>query len=868
MTSLLERLARDLLTWMVTASDGVPRRVLLWLDPECGFLRLSTHLGPALEAQGARLLRYDPAAGSGQLSLKLALLRLEAEPEARAVVYLPGFETSDLQPRPDGGLPGLWGVFEYRYKGCVWGRGKGWQPGAVPQPHSLATWLRGHGVTFADERTRRELTKGGVDSLLARYTEAMRGTDPGTWPKPLRSSDVLAALGGDPREHLRTLLAAPANAFRRWREEEVAALALARIGEEFGLVPPEGEWSPEELADAFAVQLALAEAFEAFGEPEDFPYRARLPERAEQRRRAAAFLREELLPHMELGPRFLQRMRRLEKDHPLADWAGDREGQPLGLPLLAEQRLRRLLERLEERAGPDWRAAAELLDPERAAIEAGARLPDDQGARGWATIRDLAELLRIVRELEGKVDAVKGGVDAVRLYAEEGWRVDLLHLRVRAMCARAHGPEVVRRLADLAYFELVSRFADRLFDLVEAEGSWPPAGVPGPGSIREALWSKGRRRKAVVVTDALRLDLAQLVAERLEGEVSLDVLATTLPTNTPFGMAALLPLPEEGPAVSFAGGKASISAGEVAGLETRDGRKAFLLRALGGPKGAGVGFLDLEALLQRQPVPESPLVVVFDNTIDEQGHKGTEQLPLLAEQFADDLRRAILLLHEAGVEEVHVVTDHGFLMLPPELVDGLGRPELLPAQALHKDARWAALKPGAPVQDLLRLPLPLAPEAATLGFPRGVRTLVKAEGYLHGGISPQECVVPHLVSRTEVRVPRLQVEVGVTTERLSTGVVPVVLRPSLEGQLALTELPSVTVRLWVEAPGGAGEEARLVTEPVDVPVRADAGELRPPLYLKEGLELVAGQELLLRAVDRDTGRELGTVALTLVVDWD
>jgi len=96
----------------------------------------------------------------------------------------------------------------------------------------------------------------------------------------------------------------------------------------------------------------------------------------------------------------------------------------------------------------------------------------------------------------------------------------------------------------------------------------------------------------------------------------------------------------------------------------------------------------------------------------------------------------------------------------------------------------------------------------------------------------------------------------------------VALKPRLEGQLALTEVPTVTVRLWVEAPAGAGEEARRVTEPLEVPVRADAGELRPPLYLKEGLQLSAGQELLLRAVDRDTGRELGTVALTLVVDWD
>lgn len=866
--TVVDRLADDLVGWMDAAPDGVPRRVLLWLDPDRWFLRLARHVEAALERRGARLLRYDPEAGSGQLALKLDLLRLEEAPTTRTVVYLPGFSPAALEPRPDGGPPGLWGVFEYRYKGCVWGRGKGWRPGEVPKPHNLATWLRAHGVSFADDRTRKELTKGGADSRLARYVERMRDTDPASWPSPLRVSDVLEALVGDPRQRLRALLASPTNAVCRWRDEQLEELLLTRISEEFGLTPPEGGWGPEELADAFAVQLALAEAFEAFEEPEGFPYRARLPETAEQRRRASVFLRDEVLPHKELGPRFLRRMRQLEKDYPLLDWAEGREGQPRGLPLLAADRCKRFLARLEEHAGANWRQAASLLETERSAIEAGAQLPDDEAAKGWAVVSDLAQLLAAVSELEGKVSAAKDAAGMVRLYAAEAWRVDLLHLRICVACAGMHGPEVVRRLADRAYFDHISRTSDRFCGLVEREGSWPPPGIPGTDSIRDALWSKGRARKAVIVTDSLRLDLAHLVEERLNGQVSLVEVVTTVPTNTPFGMAALLPLPSGGLEVSFTGGEASISVGGASGLETREGRKAFLLRTLGGPKGKGIGFVDLTALLKHQPVPDEPVVVVFDNTIDEQGHKGEEQFPLLVEPFAHNLRRAVLLLHEAGIDEVHIVTDHGFLLLPPDLVDDLGRPEVLPTQALHKDARWAALKADAPVTDLFRFPLPLAPDAVTVGFPRGVRTLVKAEGYLHGGISLQECVVPHVVSRVETRAQRLEVEVAVRTDRLSTGVVPVVLTPRAEGQLVRMDVPTVTVRLWVEIATEAGGAGQRVTELLDVPVRADAQELRPPLYLTAGVRLPAGQRLVLRALDRDTGRELGAVFMTLTVEWE
>src|SRR5688572_7542767 len=105
---LLALLADDLLGWLAAAPDDVPRRVLLWLDPEAQFARLVPHLEPVLTARGAQLLRYDADGGHSQIGLKLALLRLDAEAAGHAVVYLPGFGRSALEPRPDGRVPALW----------------------------------------------------------------------------------------------------------------------------------------------------------------------------------------------------------------------------------------------------------------------------------------------------------------------------------------------------------------------------------------------------------------------------------------------------------------------------------------------------------------------------------------------------------------------------------------------------------------------------------------------------------------------------------------------------------------------------------------------------------------------------------------
>ena len=122
--ALSDLLAEDLLRWMDAVTDGVPRCVLLWLDPERQFGRLVPHVEPVLLNCDTQLLRCEPADGSSQLRLKLALLRLEGEANGRTIVYLPGFDRDALEPRSDGRLPALWSVYEYRFKGCALGSGR------------------------------------------------------------------------------------------------------------------------------------------------------------------------------------------------------------------------------------------------------------------------------------------------------------------------------------------------------------------------------------------------------------------------------------------------------------------------------------------------------------------------------------------------------------------------------------------------------------------------------------------------------------------------------------------------------------------------------------------------------------------------
>jgi hypothetical protein len=259
------------------------------------------------------------------------------------------------------------------------------------------------------------------------------------------------------------------------------------------------------------------------------------------------------------------------------------------------------------------------------------------------------------------------------------------------------------------------------------------------------------------------------------------------------------------------------------------------------------------------------LTVVFDYALDDRGH-GQGSLPKFVPDHVHRLARAVDQLHALGHRFVEIVTDHGFIHLPPRLIDDLGHPELSAKQAFEKKPRHAILKPDAPVEGVMRLASPLTPDLM-LGFPRGIRTFSKAEAYLHGGISLQECVIARLVSESATPRPRLKAEVKVSSSLLTSGTIVAKIRPlPPEGQLPLGGVLPLRLELWVES--AADPTIKVAGEPVKEELRLDTPEVTRPLYLAEGLSLPAGTRLLLRARDSETKEDLASIPLTLAVDWE
>ena len=161
-----------------------------------------------------------------------------------------------------------------------------------------------------------------------------------------------------------------------------------------------------------------------------------------------------------------------------------------------------------------------------------------------------------------------------------------------------------------------------------------------------------------------------------------------LPSITPLGMASLLPL--ETIQVDVSDGTWAIRSGgadaNAPDLATKAGREQLLVVGSRWLQSIELGkLLDLPV----RQVPRATWLFVYSTTLDEAGHGGVISLtPRAAEDTLSSVRRAIRKLASAGVEHIHVVTDHGFFLLDEVADHDLIR--CSPGRALQESSchRW------------------------------------------------------------------------------------------------------------------------------------------------------------------------------------
>lgn len=319
--------------------------------------------------------------------------------------------------------------------------------------------------------------------------------------------------------------------------------------------------------------------------------------------------------------------------------------------------------------------------------------------------------------------------EIMQKYADDGWVPDLAVLDALASVERLEDVRAVRSAARTVY-------RPWLEGIVEAFQA--AIAVSGPDSYQTGPPVEVGKGTCLLFVDGLRFDLAHRLGTMLEQrgiDVEVEPRLTALPSVTATAK------PDVSPAASeLAGGEGFETVVKANGAKVN----ARLLRRLVGNEG-------FQILGAEELGDSAGRAWLESGNIDTYGHEHGWRIAHHAAAELRGLVDRIASLLDHGWEKVVVVTDHGWLMMP----DGLPKAELPEHLTEVRKGRCARLKEGSQTDQQVvswhwdpTVRIAMAP---------GIHCYEAGKEYEHGGLSPQECVVPILGASGRASQPTVSI---------------------------------------------------------------------------------------------------------------
>jgi PglZ domain len=509
----------------------------------------------------------------------------------------------------------------------------------------------------------------------------------------------------------------------------------------------------------------------------------------------------------------------------------------------------------------------------------------------WALLASVAQvLLEADRVTQALKDAPKTVPGLVQAYAEgeSPWcLLDTHHRHLESrwynfdpVASDSHpGLDKLIPTAERRYTEVGSQLA-KVFVKQFAKAKHPIPGLLRQVQVFETQVKPrlGEQKTAYVWVDALRFEMARELGEVLKGDfdLTLQPALATMPTITEIGMASLVPRADQGvKVVPVGGGKLGL---EVAGtvLKDRKDRIAFLKAH------AGVSVYDakLDDLLPkpskkvRDGIQGADLILVTSQEIDELCEADNiTQARRQMDGVLNDLRRGFRVLADLGIKRIILVADHGHLF-----GEEIGEDMKIEAPGgetadLHRRV-WVGVG-GTSEPSYLRISLKALGVESDLDLATPwtlacFKSKGGARAYFHGGLSPQELIIPVVVMTTTAQAlskPPTGIQWALTTgsKKLSTRFFSVQVSGQSSG-LFTVEPPRVRVEVrakgkCVSVPVSASYGFEQATGDVQLrPSATDARQIEPDtVTLMVEVEEIGQKTVSISLLDATSGTELASM---------
>lgn len=342
----------------------------------------------------------------------------------------------------------------------------------------------------------------------------------------------------------------------------------------------------------------------------------------------------------------------------------------------------------------------------------------------WAKLGQapLAQALRHLNQLAESASTKLGGASLAELadrYTAGGYEIDDAALSAVAAVKGAADFDAVGRALNAVYRPWLENAARHLQALAEEEQ------IPGAEDANPADLAVDAG-VVILFADGLRFDVSQRLVARMREdglEPSLSWRWAGLPTVTATAKPAVSPVTSGITGASPGNGFSPVTADGGQPLTTDRFRK--LLRSAG-----------YQMLSPGETGDPLGLGWTEDGNLDKLGHDLKGRLAGQIEEQVELLLERVQSLFTAGWRTVRIVTDHGWLWLP----GGLPKVDLPHYLTETRWARCAVVKGGS------RVDVPTSPwywnGDERVALAPGTACFKAGHEYAHGGLSPQESIVP------------------------------------------------------------------------------------------------------------------------------
>lgn len=229
------------------------------------------------------------------------------------------------------------------------------------------------------------------------------------------------------------------------------------------------------------------------------------------------------------------------------------------------------------------------------------------------------------------------------------------------------------------------------------------------------------KKIAIIVGDGVRYEVADSVASRVASDISVDkkFMYAGLPSETEHNMSALY-----------------TTDGEIIAEKKEREKK------LSDETGKDITYMQLDEV---NGTTDGEILVLTYKDIDDAGEKMQQGMLRLVDEFEDILVEKIQLLLHLGYKEVHLVTDHGFVLtgileesdkIPTDDISGGKKVSERYIRSLDEQSgsKYISIEEHYENYNYVNFAKSSRPFVSTGKY-----------GYSHGGFTPQEVVIPNFV---------------------------------------------------------------------------------------------------------------------------